>query len=148
MRRVANVPRSEPRSQSRSAIERFQRRQSRGLFTSGADPDEEDFPNMRFMPHTEADVRAMLATIGAASIDELIAHVPANLRDKATIALAPGMSEQDIAAEVTALASQNRAPDLVSFLGGGYYNHYVPAVVRAVTARAEFATSYTPYQAA
>ena len=102
---------------------------------------------MRFMPHTEADVRAMLATIGAASIDDLIAHVPANLRDTATIALAPGMSEQDIAAEVAALADRNRAADFVSFLGGGYYNHYVPAVVRAVTARAEFATSYTPYQA-
>jgi glycine dehydrogenase subunit 1 len=102
---------------------------------------------MRFMPHTEADIRAMLATIGAASPDDLIAHVPADLRDKAAIALKPGMGEQDIAAEIAALAGQNHATDFVSFLGGGYYHHYVPAVVRAVTARAEFATSYTPYQA-
>ena len=102
---------------------------------------------MRFMPHTDADVRAMLAVIGAGSIDELIAHVPEKLRATAAIALAPGLGEQEVAAEVTALAKQNRAADLVSFLGGGYYNHYVPAVVRAVTSRAEFATSYTPYQA-
>ena len=102
---------------------------------------------MRFMPHTDADVRAMLAVIGAGSIDELVAHVPASLRATAAIALAPGLGEQEVAAEVKALAKQNRAADLVSFLGGGYYNHYVPAVVRAVTSRAEFATSYTPYQA-
>jgi glycine dehydrogenase subunit 1 len=102
---------------------------------------------MRFMPHTDADVRAMLDTIGVGQIEDLIAQVPANLRATAAIALAPGLSEQEVAAEVTALANQNRAADLVSFLGGGYYNHYVPAVVRAVISRAEFATSYTPYQA-
>jgi glycine dehydrogenase subunit 1 len=102
---------------------------------------------MRFMPHTDADLRAMLDTVGARSIDDLLAHVPASLRATAAIVLAPGLGEQEVAAEVTALANQNRAADFVSFLGGGYYNHYVPAVVRAVTSRAEFATSYTPYQA-
>jgi glycine dehydrogenase subunit 1 len=102
---------------------------------------------MRFMPHTDADVRAMLDTIGINAIEDLIAHVPASLRDTARIALAPGMSEQEVAAEITALARQNRASSYVSFLGGGYYHHYVPAVVRSVMSRAEFATSYTPYQA-
>jgi glycine dehydrogenase subunit 1 len=102
---------------------------------------------MRFMPHTEADTRAMLDAIGVDHLEDLIAHVPANLRDTARIALADGMSEQDVAAEVTALANQNRAADFVSFLGGGYYHHYVPSVVRSVISRAEFATSYTPYQA-
>ncbi len=102
---------------------------------------------MRFMPHTKADVRAMLDAIGADQIEDLIAHVPANLRRSAAIALAPGMSEQDVATELTTLANQNGAHDFVSFLGGGYYNHYVPAVVRSVISRAEFATSYTPYQA-
>ncbi|HXN87442.1 MAG TPA: aminomethyl-transferring glycine dehydrogenase subunit GcvPA [Candidatus Binataceae bacterium] len=99
------------------------------------------------MPHTDADLRAMLDTIGIDAIEDLIAHVPASLRDTARIALAPGMSEQDVAGEITALANQNRASILVSFLGGGYYHHYVPAVVRSVMSRAEFATSYTPYQA-
>ncbi len=102
---------------------------------------------MRFMPHTDTDVRTMLDAIGVDLLDDLIAHVPANLRNTAAIALAPGMSEQDVATEVAALADKNLAPDLISFLGGGYYNHYVPAVVRAVISRAEFATSYTPYQA-
>ena len=102
---------------------------------------------MRFMPHTDAEIRAMLATIGVAGLEELIAHVPAELRASAAIALAPGLGEQEVAAEVTALARGNRATDFVSFLGGGYYHHYVPAMVRAVTSRAEFATSYTPYQA-
>ncbi len=102
---------------------------------------------MRFVPHTDADMRAMLDAIGVDGIEDLIAHVPAGLRATASIALAPGLSEQEVAAAVTALANQNRASGLVSFLGGGYYNHYVPAVVRAVTSRAEFATSYTPYQA-
>jgi len=102
---------------------------------------------MRFMPHTDADLREMLDTIGIDAIGELIAHVPAGLRDTARIALAPGMSEQDVAAEITALANQNRGSSFVSFLGGGYYHHYVPAVVRSVMSRAEFATSYTPYQA-
>src|SRR5689334_22977505 len=103
---------------------------------------------MRFMPHTEADARAMLDTIGVASVDQLIAHVPENLRASAKLALAPGMSEQEVAAELAALAAPNAgANGFVSFLGGGYYRHYVPAAVRAITARAEFATSYTPYQA-
>jgi len=99
------------------------------------------------MPHTESDVRAMLDTIGIDRIEDLIAHVPESLRSTANIAIAPGLSEQDVAAELTALAHQNRASECVSFLGGGYYNHYVPAVVRSVISRAEFATSYTPYQA-
>jgi glycine dehydrogenase subunit 1 len=103
---------------------------------------------MRFMPHTDADVAAMLKTIGAKHLDDLIAHVPANLRASAAIDLEPGRSESDVVHEISALAARNRgAASFASFLGGGYYRHYVPAAVRAVIARAEFATSYTPYQA-
>ncbi len=103
---------------------------------------------MRFFPHTEQDVAAMLRTVGADSLEALIAHVPAELRERAAIKLAPGLSEAEVAAEMTALAAKNRGVDgLVSFLGAGYYRHYVPAAVRAITGRAEFATAYTPYQA-
>src|SRR5216684_4773548 len=102
---------------------------------------------MRFIPHTEADVAAMLETLGVAHLDDLVAHVPEKLRAIAAINLASGMDEAEVATEVTALAARNSgALDFVSFLGGGYYRHYVPAAVRAITARAEFATSYTPYQ--
>jgi glycine dehydrogenase subunit 1 len=103
---------------------------------------------MRFMPHTEGDVASMLETIGAKHLDDLIAHVPAKLRANATINLEPGRSEADVVREISALAARNTgASGFTSFLGAGYYRHYVPAAVRAVIARAEFATSYTPYQA-
>ena len=103
---------------------------------------------MRFMPHTESDVASMLKVVGAGSLEDLIAHVPAELRAKAAIALERGRTEAEVSREISALASMNTgASDFASFLGGGYYHHYVPAAVRAVIARAEFATSYTPYQA-
>jgi glycine dehydrogenase subunit 1 len=102
---------------------------------------------MRFIPHTQADLDVMLKTVGVAHLDDLIAHVPKNLRDAAVIKLPDGRAEAAVAAEVTQLAAQNAgATAFASFLGGGYYRHYVPAAVRAITARAEFATSYTPYQ--
>jgi glycine dehydrogenase subunit 1 len=102
---------------------------------------------MRFFAHTESDVRAMLDTIGARGLDDLIAHVPANLRASATINLPQGKNEAEIAAELGALADRNvGANAFASFLGFGTYRHHVPAAVRAITARAEFATSYTPYQ--
>src|SRR5208282_5443324 len=104
--------------------------------------------SMRFMPHTENDVASMLETIGAKHLDDLIAHVPAGLRASATINLDRGRSEADVVREISALAARNTgASGFSSFLGAGYYRHYVPAAVRAVIARAEFATSYTPYQA-
>ena len=103
---------------------------------------------MRFMPHTETDIAAMLETVGAKHLDDLIAHVPAALRASATINLDPGRAESDVVNEISALAARSRGTSgFASFLGAGYYRHYVPAAVRAVIARAEFATSYTPYQA-
>lgn len=102
---------------------------------------------MRFFAHTESDIRAMLDTIGARDLDDLIAHVPANLRSSATIHLPPGKNEAEIASQLGALAEHNTgASGFTSFLGFGAYRHHVPAAVRAITARAEFATSYTPYQ--
>ena len=100
------------------------------------------------MPQTDADIAAMLRAIGVERIDDLIAHVPAKLREHAAIALPAGLAESEVAREIAALAAENAgANGFVSFLGGGYYRHYVPAAVRAIISRAEFATSYTPYQA-
>jgi glycine cleavage system P protein (glycine dehydrogenase) subunit 1 len=102
---------------------------------------------MRFIPHTEADLAVMLETVGATCLDDLIAHVPEELRAAAVIELPDGRAEAEVADELTTLAADNPgAAGFASFLGGGYYRHYVPAAVRAITARAEFATSYTPYQ--
>jgi glycine dehydrogenase subunit 1 len=101
---------------------------------------------MRFIPHTEVDIAAMLKTLGVCSIDDLVAHVPSSLRATASIDLPHGIGELEVVAALSALAARNGADQFASFLGGGYYRHYVPAAVRAITARAEFATGYTPYQ--
>ena len=102
---------------------------------------------MRFFAHTDRDVRAMLDVIGVRALEDLVAHVPSNLRASAGIDLPPGKNEAEIAAELGALASRNiGATGFTSFLGFGAYRHHVPAAVRAITGRAEFSTSYTPYQ--
>src|SRR5581483_4002345 len=101
-----------------------------------------------YAPHTDADVAAMLATIGVASIDDLFAHVPAGLRARAAIDLPAGLSEPELHAELRRLAERNRrATDAAVFLGAGAYPHWIPAVVDQILLRSEFATAYTPYQA-
>jgi glycine dehydrogenase subunit 1 len=100
------------------------------------------------MPQTTADVAAMLETIGVANVNDLLSHVPAGLRDRAAINLEPGVGEAEVVTQLGALSARNEgASDYASFLGAGYYRHYIPAAVRAIVSRAEFATSYTPYQA-
>jgi glycine dehydrogenase subunit 1 len=102
---------------------------------------------MRFLPHTEGDIAAMLKAVGASELDDLVSHVPQALREQSKIKLPAGLSEPEVANRLMALALEDRAAsDYVSFLGGGYYRHYVPAAVRAISSRAEFATGYTPYQ--
>jgi glycine dehydrogenase subunit 1 len=99
-----------------------------------------------YLPHTEADIDAMLGFLGLSSLDELFAAVPAALRLGGGLALEEGWPEPDVLAwfEETALA--NKTAGLVCFAGAGSYDHEVPAVVRALASRSEFVTSYTPYQ--
>jgi glycine dehydrogenase subunit 1 len=102
---------------------------------------------MRFAPHTDEDVRAMLETIGLSGMDELFEQIPASVRLDRPLDLPEGVSEMEILGDLRALASRNRhADDLVCFAGGGAYDHYVPSVVWALAGRSEFYTSYTPYQ--
>jgi glycine dehydrogenase subunit 1 len=104
-------------------------------------------PAMRYIPHTEADVAAMLGAIGLRSLEDLIAHVPAELRRKATLDVPPGLGEAETMARLEALAGRNRSPGpLLCFAGAGAYPHFIPAVVDHVILRSEFATAYTPYQ--
>lgn len=99
-----------------------------------------------FVPHTAEDVRAMLDALGLEAVDDLFASVPAELRDP-VIDLPPAMSEPEVVDHLTALASRNLpVAGAPCFLGGGIYDHYVPAAVRAIISRGEFATAYTPYQ--
>lgn len=101
---------------------------------------------MRFIPHTPDDVREMLAAIGVASVDDLFADVPADLRADASIALPAGLCEQQVRERLEGLANGNPGARCLSFLGAGAYPHFSPAVVDAVLQRAEFYSAYTPYQ--
>ncbi|MBX7166714.1 MAG: aminomethyl-transferring glycine dehydrogenase subunit GcvPA [Pirellulales bacterium] len=102
---------------------------------------------MAYFLNTEDDRRAMLETIGVRSIEELFAMVPDELRLKRALDLPPALSELELTSHLAELAGANRsATDAVCFLGGGCYDHFVPAVVDAIGSRSEFYTSYTPYQ--
>jgi glycine dehydrogenase subunit 1 len=101
----------------------------------------------RYTSATDEDRREMLATIGVQSIEELFADIPGALRLARPLALDDGRSEQEVYAELRALAARNvSTEDQLSFLGAGMYDHYVPALVDAITSRSEFLTPYTPYQ--
>jgi glycine dehydrogenase subunit 1 len=101
----------------------------------------------RYTSVTDADAREMLSAIGVGSIEELFADIPASLRLGRALALPEGLSEQEVYAELRALAARNvSTEDEISFLGAGMYDHYVPALVDSIIMRSEFLTPYTPYQ--
>jgi glycine cleavage system P protein (glycine dehydrogenase) subunit 1 len=101
---------------------------------------------MRFLPHTDEDVRAMLDVVGAADVADLFSDIPGDLRARASLNLAPGLSEQEVRVRLEQLAVVNGAAQQRCFLGAGSYPHFVPAVVDQVLQRAEFYSAYTPYQ--
>ena len=99
-----------------------------------------------YLPHTDEDLAGMLASLGAASLDELFADIPAELRLDRPLALPEGLSEAEVLRRLAALGRRN-ATDRVCFLGAGIYDHLVPATVPDLVSRSEFYTAYTPYQA-
>ena len=99
---------------------------------------------MGWIPTTESDRAAMLEVIGAASIDELFETIPEALRLRAWD-VPPEESEMAVRRGLEALAARN-SPACVTFLGGGFYDHFIPAAVDALSSRGEFYTAYTPYQ--
>ena len=89
----------------------------------------------------------MLAAIGVDSIDDLFAQIPPEVRLARPLDLEDGMSESEVYRLLAGLADTNLdAERIPSFLGAGMYDHYVPAIVDAITSRSEFLTPYTPYQ--
>ena len=99
-----------------------------------------------YSPNTESDRRQMLEAIGVTSLDELFQDIPASHRDP-VLNLPPPRSEFELRRYVDGLAAMNKVPgDYACFLGAGSYRHHVPAVVRQITSRSEYMTSYTPYQ--
>ncbi len=89
----------------------------------------------------------MLGAIGVDSIEALFEPVPAGVRLDRRLEVPEALSEPELMRHLTSLAARSRgAAELVCFAGGGAYDHHVAAAVRALASRAEFATSYTPYQ--
>jgi glycine dehydrogenase subunit 1 len=88
----------------------------------------------------------MLSAIGAASLEELFAYLPEEVRLDRPLKIAPGKSEYEIVDYFRARGADS-ADGYASFLGAGVYHHYRPVLVDTVVSRGEFLTSYTPYQA-
>ncbi len=102
---------------------------------------------MSYIPHTAADKQKMLDAVGAESIDELFADIPESLKGF-EINLQPAMSELELLEHMKDLESSNRYPMRPGnyFIGGGAYNHHIPAAVDELCSKSEFYTAYTPYQ--
>jgi len=99
---------------------------------------------MKFTPHTEKEVAEMLGTIGVSKIDDLFAPIPSDLKTSG-LNLPNGISESEVVSRMKKLAAKNNS-DMVCFLGGGVYDHFIPSAVDAISSRPEYYTAYTPYQ--
>ena len=100
---------------------------------------------MAFIPHTQADVAAMLAAIGVGRIEDLFEEIPQGLRVRSLAGVPTALNEMEIGRLMSERARADGAP--LSFLGAGAYEHHIPAAVWAITTRGEFYSAYTPYQA-
>jgi glycine dehydrogenase subunit 1 len=100
---------------------------------------------MPFVPHTTEDVAAMLAVIGADSIEDLFDEIPSELKTGALAQIPAALSEMEIGRLMAERAAADGRP--LSFLGAGAYEHHIPAPVWAIATRGEFYSAYTPYQA-
>ncbi len=99
-----------------------------------------------YAPHTERDVKEMLAAIGAGELDDLL-RVPDDVALKAKLDVVPALPEYLIGRRFEHLGARNAGVDYRSFLGAGAYRHYAPPAVASLAMRGEFLTAYTPYQA-
>ena len=100
---------------------------------------------MPFIPHTEDDVKDMLAVIGTPDIDSLFDEIPADLLIKDLDGVPEALTEMEISRLMHARAAQDGSP--LSFIGAGAYEHHIPTAVWDITTRGEYYSAYTPYQA-
>ena len=97
-----------------------------------------------FCATSEQDQEAMFQSLGIDGFDDLFAGIPEELRSE-NLDVPEGLSEMEMMQFIRKIASKN-ATDLVNFCGAGFYDHYIPAAVDALSSRGEFYTAYTPYQ--
>ena len=101
-----------------------------------------------YILNTETDVAEMLESVGEPTLDSLFKSIPSELRLKRRLNVPEAMTEPELERHIHALTRKTESPaSKVCFLGGGAYDHFIPAVVDVVAGRSEFYTAYTPYQA-
>lgn len=100
---------------------------------------------MPYIPHTDEDVQAMLASIGVGGTETLFDEIPHDLRNHELKHIPDGISEMSLLQEAQQRAACNQ--NGTCFIGAGSYEHHIPAAVWDITSRGEFLTAYTPYQA-
>ena len=105
--------------------------------------------NHPFIPNSSDELKkTLLRAIGIESVDALYSDIPAEVLLNRSLKIEGLDSEQEVRSHLDELLVENKsAADFNTFLGGGIYNHYIPAAVKAIIGRTEFQTSYTPYQA-
>ena len=96
---------------------------------------------MNFIPHTKDDIAKMVSAVGCSSVEELMSQFKPRLEK---LNLSNPMNEMELFSYISNLAEKNITPEY--FVGGGSYDHYIPAVIGYLVSRGEFLTSYTPYQ--
>jgi glycine dehydrogenase subunit 1 len=102
---------------------------------------------MRYLPHTPQEIASMLAAVGAGTLEELFAHIPAECRRNAPLNLQAPLSEWELDRHMDGMAATTAIqPGYMVFLGAGSYDHHIPEAIKQLLRRGEFYTSYTPYQ--
>jgi glycine dehydrogenase subunit 1 len=102
---------------------------------------------MRYLPHTEQDINAMLKVIGVDSLEGLFATIPKDCRREEELNLPEPLTEWELNKHMDGLAAGMAvSPEYKVFMGAGSYEHYIPETVRQLILRSEFFTAYTPYQ--
>lgn len=102
---------------------------------------------MRYIPNTTEDKNEMLKSIGYEKIEDLFSDIPESIRKAASFDVGEGLSEYELKKHVRQMAAKNSTlDDVVSFMGAGVYDHFIPSFIDQLLLRSEFYTAYTPYQ--
>jgi glycine dehydrogenase subunit 1 len=101
---------------------------------------------MSYLSLSDQDKKEMLARTGVGSVDSLFGGIPEAIRLKRPLDLPPAQSELELVRTIEEIGRKNAGVRLLSFLGGGAYEHFIPTVVDYLSSRGEFVSPYTPYQ--
>lgn len=101
---------------------------------------------MKYLPHSDKEIKEMLQVLNLSTIDSLFEPIPAQYRLKNLLNIPKGLDERELDNLIKSIAELNVASSYRLFAGGGIYNHYIPKIIDSLIMRQEFYTAYTPYQ--